>query len=340
MSTASSSAQSSLTEAAYANFPTSVAILDETGVIVDVNLAWRTFGERNGAPMDADNVGDNYLAACDAAAATDDDAAAVAAGLRTLLAAEQDVFTFEYECSSPEQVRWFLMHAVRFTFEEKAHILISHLDVTDRKLAELDIAEVNERLSTLTTLLSSEMSTAASLAVGRLSLLESEVESDHLTPLQTSLKSLQDDITELLTIVRGEVTHKLDGLDLESLAGHVWAQTFTQEGTLEVTSTATVRANADQLSRLLNHLYRVALLRGGVNVVVTVSPTDDGFVVEHPWPEAPDDVDPMAAAMDEQWLDSDLSIVELLAAAHGWLFEATVEGETARYRIAGADILP
>jgi signal transduction histidine kinase len=338
MSTTSSSAQSSLVEAAYAHFPSSVAIIDGDGVIVDVNVAWRTFGERNGGTVGADNVGENYLAACDSA--NDDDAHIVASGLRSLLSAERDLFTHEYECSGPDTVRWFLLQAVRFSYDESPYVLIAHLDVTDRKLGELEVWRVNERLSSLAALLSEEMSTAASLSVGRLSLLEAEIESEHIPPLRTSLKSLQDNVTELLTIIRGEVLPPSDDLDLEAVARDVWERTRTREATLEIPDTVTVRADPDRLSRMLNHLYRASLLRSPGDGVVTVRPTADGFAVEHDWPGVADSVDPRVAVGDGAWLDSDLAIAELLAAAHGWLLQSSVEDERATYNIVGVDSLP
>jgi hypothetical protein len=44
-----------------------IAIVDENGVILDTNRAWRDFAVNSGMPEGYDSIGDNYLAICKAA---------------------------------------------------------------------------------------------------------------------------------------------------------------------------------------------------------------------------------------------------------------------------------
>jgi hypothetical protein len=38
-----------------------IAIVDENGMILDTNRAWREFGAKNGMPEGYDAIGENYL---------------------------------------------------------------------------------------------------------------------------------------------------------------------------------------------------------------------------------------------------------------------------------------
>ena len=42
-----------------------IAILDENGVILETNTAWRNYAVKGGMPEDHDDRGINYLAVCD-----------------------------------------------------------------------------------------------------------------------------------------------------------------------------------------------------------------------------------------------------------------------------------
>ena len=58
-----------------------IAIIDESGTILETNTAWRQYAKRSGMPENYDGKGVNYLAVCDATLGPDaDDAANVAEG--------------------------------------------------------------------------------------------------------------------------------------------------------------------------------------------------------------------------------------------------------------------
>jgi PAS domain S-box-containing protein len=115
-----------------------VAVLNEHGTIIEVNQAWRQFVRENGVSAGQnDFVGANYLEVCATAARVDDHALAreTAAGLRELLAGTRDYFALEYPCHSPTEPRWFKLRATRLTGSRKG-VVVSHHDITERKLAE------------------------------------------------------------------------------------------------------------------------------------------------------------------------------------------------------------
>ena len=66
---------------------THVAVVDEQGVIVAVNQAWRNFAAQNGAPAGKTYEGTNYFAVCDTAnGPTSEEALPIVVGLRRVLA--------------------------------------------------------------------------------------------------------------------------------------------------------------------------------------------------------------------------------------------------------------
>lgn len=132
----------SLAAATLDTLPITVAVLDEDGDILLTNRSWREFGAEQ--RTDVDDVGVNYVAT--AADADDEHAARAVAGLEAILAGDRETFAMEYPCHSPEEKQWFLMRVSRFTVDDKTRIAVVHLDITDRKLAELETEATSDRL--------------------------------------------------------------------------------------------------------------------------------------------------------------------------------------------------
>ncbi len=123
-----------------------IAILDEQGTIIAVNAAWRRFASANRLTMPAAGVGENYLHLCEAAVGeAAEEAHAVAAGIRRIMAREQEEFALEYPCHSPAEQRWFIVRVTRFQGEGPVDVVVAHEDITDRKRAE----EAHERLASI-----------------------------------------------------------------------------------------------------------------------------------------------------------------------------------------------
>jgi len=112
-----------------------ISILDGTGTIIATNRSWREFGESNDGRVQAWE-GTNYLEVCDnATGPCSEDAVRVACGIREVISGKSDVFTHEYPCHGPDEKRWFMIRATRFAGEGPLRIVISHENVTDRRLA-------------------------------------------------------------------------------------------------------------------------------------------------------------------------------------------------------------
>lgn len=114
-----------------------IAVIDQTGMIVDVNAAWQQFGVDNGLSAEFASVGGNYLDVLRASSVSGDSLAAKAAqGISEVLNGKRASFYLEYPCHSPEKKRWFLMRVVSLKGGEGSLFVISHHNITERKLAE------------------------------------------------------------------------------------------------------------------------------------------------------------------------------------------------------------
>lgn len=114
-----------------------IAVIDEAGNIVDVNSAWTDFGMANGLSASYASVGSNYLEVLSASVAGGDSLAGEAAdGILDVVSGRRASYYFEYPCHSPQEKRWFMMHVTRLKHDSLRLYIISHRNITLRKLTE------------------------------------------------------------------------------------------------------------------------------------------------------------------------------------------------------------
>ncbi|WP_428938460.1 ATP-binding protein [Fontivita pretiosa] len=155
-----------------------IAILDSSGTILAVNRAWREFSGGLGQPIvGRSSEGTNYLAMCDAAAGamrngsaggdsgpslsadsaaaprsiatSGTDAAAmsaIASGIRAVATGQRGEAYAEYQLMVNGERRWYQCRITRFPGNSKVRIVMSHEDITARKLAE-EAAEDAKRVA-------------------------------------------------------------------------------------------------------------------------------------------------------------------------------------------------
>ena len=127
-----------------------IVAIDKKGNILFVNNTWKSFGKDNSCLMAESWDGVNYLNECDKAAKMGDDFGIQAAkGIRSVISKETEDFYFEYPCNSPDEKRWFMMRVTPFTLENIDYFVISHQNITERKLAEEKLLDLS-RLDGLT----------------------------------------------------------------------------------------------------------------------------------------------------------------------------------------------
>lgn len=127
-----------------------IAVIDADTNIIYTNHAWKNFAEKNDHKDSKDWTDFNYLQACDKSAASGDVfGLQAAAGIRKVINGETNSFTFEYPCHSPTEKRWFLMRTAVLNIEDGNAYVVSHTNITARKLAEKR-AEQLSRIDELT----------------------------------------------------------------------------------------------------------------------------------------------------------------------------------------------
>ncbi len=114
-----------------------VAILDESGGIVEVNDAWKRFAQSNSQCTAGLDVGANYLSVCERSRGKNsEEAAAVAGGIRSVMAGKMDEFRLEYPCHSPKEQRWFIVRVTGFGVNGDRRVVVVHENITERRKAE------------------------------------------------------------------------------------------------------------------------------------------------------------------------------------------------------------
>ena len=93
----------SLAKTVLNSLSANIAILDENGVILETNEAWKNFATENKMRGRNDSIGVNYLELCDATIGKEaKDAHKVAAGIRSVIAGETKEFLYDYPCHGPD----------------------------------------------------------------------------------------------------------------------------------------------------------------------------------------------------------------------------------------------
>jgi PAS domain S-box-containing protein len=114
-----------------------IAVLDQAGVVLSVNQAWRALAMSHSGIADV-GCGSNYLAGCDNACGNEHlDGMVIAAGIRQVIAGERALFRHDYACDSPAGRRWFALSISGTASDHSARAIVSCEDITERKRAEL-----------------------------------------------------------------------------------------------------------------------------------------------------------------------------------------------------------
>lgn len=122
------------------SLPEHIAVLDISGVIVVTNRSWKNHGSVGaGGPDARPRPGANYLSMLKKNSAANSKSTRLWKNILYVLDGEKDIYTMEYPSSSGKGRRWFLLYVT--PLKSGGNItgaVISHTDITRRKLAELE----------------------------------------------------------------------------------------------------------------------------------------------------------------------------------------------------------
>ena len=124
-----------LSQATYSAVTSSLAILDHRGLILEVNDAWKVFGEANGLILPNNGVGSNYFdgrqASSSPLSTTGDQ------GIRSVLSGRLETYDEIYPCHSPEHQQWFHLRVSRLN--DRLHTMVIHEDITPLHDAQTEL---------------------------------------------------------------------------------------------------------------------------------------------------------------------------------------------------------
>jgi PAS domain S-box-containing protein len=127
-----------------------IAILDETGRVIQVNQKWRDLANANATLPELVCEDANYLSVCDATTGPDAVyAKAMAEGIRSVINKSKTAFSSEYPCSTLGEERWFRGMVTRMEGDGVTRILIVIDNITERKHAEDVIKHSEARYSSM-----------------------------------------------------------------------------------------------------------------------------------------------------------------------------------------------
>jgi PAS domain S-box-containing protein len=127
-----------------------LAVLDERGLILATNKAWREFAEANATDWHGVSEGTNYLAVCEKAAARgNQDAAKTLNGIREVMADMRQTWVHEYPCHSPSEKRWFYCRVTRFPGDGPVRVVVAHENITAQKEYEHEVIRLSRLYAAL-----------------------------------------------------------------------------------------------------------------------------------------------------------------------------------------------
>lgn len=121
-----------------------VVIVNEDGIIVEVNEAWRQYADANGLQWADYGIGRNYLRTLEMVEGDGDEAARdILGGVRRVLQGEIPYYEYTYPCHPPHGLSWYTVQVTRFESEQGLHLVFGHYDVTERVLLERNLNQTS-----------------------------------------------------------------------------------------------------------------------------------------------------------------------------------------------------
>jgi signal transduction histidine kinase/DNA-binding response OmpR family regulator len=129
-----------LSRATLNALPAQIVVLDAQGWVISANQSWADFAANHCAGEFTNvSLGTNYIEACrQASAAGVAEATQALAGVEGVLKGHVAQFSFEYAGHNPSAQRWYLYTVAPLDVGGNSGVVISQLDITIRKVAEME----------------------------------------------------------------------------------------------------------------------------------------------------------------------------------------------------------
>ena len=133
--------------------PAFIAILDSAGRVLITNSRWRTFSDPGNPLIHGCTEGTDYQSVIRRFWGVEDPEVTNPTelkGLLQVLAGQRDRFSMDYSAPLSSGIAWYELSVECFSEGENSHLVISHLDITERKELEFQL-KASEDLFTLIT---------------------------------------------------------------------------------------------------------------------------------------------------------------------------------------------
>ena len=127
------------------SLPAHIAVINSDGVIVSVNKSWENFASENclEQQIQLTGIGENYLNVCEQTEYFSGQTQTIIENLCDVLQGNSEGFSVEYPCSFDDKEHWFVLQ-VSALQGNVGGAVISHINITDRKLAETELKNSEE----------------------------------------------------------------------------------------------------------------------------------------------------------------------------------------------------
>ncbi|WP_136591634.1 PAS domain S-box protein [Salinigranum halophilum] len=258
-----------------------------------------------------------------------------------------DKYDVEYRVIHPQNgTRWVRERSVPIPSRENEieRVIGVAEDLTKQKLAEQRFERQLAQLSEFGNVLSHDLSAPLTILQGRIRLAQETGDTSHLEDAARAVQRVKEITDEVSKVMQNAgVADDVAELDFESEVHDVWETLQTEDASLTIEESGTIRADRSPFKRLLENLLENALEHGGASVNVRVGMFTGGFFIEDDGPGIPaedheDVFTPGFTAKDEgQGLG--LPSVRQIVQAHGWQIELRAnDGDGTRFEISNVEL--